>query len=845
MKKLALIIFTTEENPEYEKLLEGNSKLMEQVEVHPVLTENLSDTYDSYMAELQQIQAEYVAVWTEKDIITQDVINKMVAELKDAPIYKIRVRKVEATWKTWPVILFCYSAYIMKTADLKALNIPKASSRIYRENILLEMTKKYSAPIELEKVVLETYEILENDRNIYEYCLDPTWYLDDLQNFYIPYLKNNRDLNKTVQQRIYAGIVTRYFMNMNEKDKMAILDEQIDQFFELTKEIIAYIDDDVIAARDLHRNIPVTLTHRMFREKHGDNLQYKVRKKVSPLLRKKAYEYYINGLSLGEDLIRLRLQALNYENEKLQFDCEVSGNYLMNDPEKDFFIVVDGKQIPHEKLDFYNMVKFFGRTINRFYQTSFSIPLQKIHPNMKIQFFAISKDGKKLEIPLAFPKVASRLTKAWGSHYEFDRYMLVAKGNKLLIKEYTKVGHVCREAALLAFSVKYPNEFKRKLYYPMLRVLYWIQKGKYSQKDVWIFFDKLYKAGDNAEYLFEYCMKNAPDKDCYYIITKESPDYKRLTKKYKNHILVFGSKKQRLVTMNAKIIFATHAQVWSFCAFKGQMEHCMRDLLTAKVVCIQHGLTVQSIAQYQNRIVDNTCQYFCASKYEIQNLEQSIYGYNKDQLILSGSPRYDGLKSNDQKYLLLTPTWRRNIVINGNAFGTAKTRNPEFKGTVYYKVYNNLIHNEKLLKTAKECGYRIVYLLHPTLSSQAEDFEGNELVEVIPATSGVSYEKMMTEASLMITDYSGVQFDFAYMKKPILYYQPEELPPQYEESVYKYETMAFGPLITKADEIVDALCESMKKGCPMEEMYQRRVDDFFAYTDFNNCKRILDIVMER
>ena len=54
----------------------------------------------------------------------------------------------------------------------------------------------------------------------------------------------------------------------------------------------------------------------------------------------------------------------------------------------------------------------------------------------------------------------------------------------------------------------------------------------------------------------------------------------------------------------------------------------------------------------------------------------------------------------------------------------------------------------------------------------------------------MSYEKILRESDLMITDYSGVQFDFAYMHKPVIYFHPDELPPSYDEGAYKYETMA-------------------------------------------------------
>jgi CDP-glycerol glycerophosphotransferase (TagB/SpsB family) len=97
----------------------------------------------------------------------------------------------------------------------------------------------------------------------------------------------------------------------------------------------------------------------------------------------------------------------------------------------------------------------------------------------------------------------------------------------------------------------------------------------------------------------------------------------------------------------------------------------------------------------------------------------------------------------------------------------------------------------------------------------------------------------------MVTDYSGVQFDFAYMRKPILYYHPNELPPHYDESTeYCYERDAFGPIIDNYEELVDQLCDYMKKHCRMKKEYVERADRFFGYKDFGNCERIYHAIVE-
>ena len=206
---------------------------------------------------------------------------------------------------------------------------------------------------------------------------------------------------------------------------------------------------------------------------------------------------------------------------------------------------------------------------------------------------------------------------------------------------------------------------------------------------------------------------------------------------------------------------------------------------------------------------------------------------------LTGLARYDGLKSKEEKIILITPTWRRNVVNSSVAY-IKKKHNDNFKNSDYFNIYDSLINNKKLIECAKKNGYKIIYLLHPAMSGQLEDFTRNDYVDIIPATGNVNYEEILTKSALMVTDYSGVQFDFAYQRKVLVYYHPDKLPPHYDDGGLEYDTMGFGPVCKTEEQIVDELCNNMDNGCKISDKYKERADRFFAFDDHNNCKRILN-----
>jgi CDP-glycerol glycerophosphotransferase (TagB/SpsB family) len=220
-----------------------------------------------------------------------------------------------------------------------------------------------------------------------------------------------------------------------------------------------------------------------------------------------------------------------------------------------------------------------------------------------------------------------------------------------------------------------------------------------------------------------------------------------------------------------------------------------------------------------------------------------LYGYyDKNDLRLTGVARYDGLISQPIRQILIIPTWRAYISMPVS-IGNVRPYSETFKETDYFKIFNSLINNSQMIETAKRCNYKVIYVLHPTISSQIDDFTPGENVEVISPVN-VNYEKVLTESDLMITDYSGVQFDFAYMRKPILYYHPDKLPPHYEEGGFYYDTMGFGEICSDEQHLVDSLCDYMEHECKIQPFYKDRADQFFAFSDTNNCKRIYDSILE-
>jgi CDP-glycerol glycerophosphotransferase (TagB/SpsB family) len=248
---------------------------------------------------------------------------------------------------------------------------------------------------------------------------------------------------------------------------------------------------------------------------------------------------------------------------------------------------------------------------------------------------------------------------------------------------------------------------------------------------------------------------------------------------------------------------------------------------------------MQDLAFRQNRLFDNIRKYYIASKYERKNLLKEEYGYKEEDIIDTGIPRFDGLQDKSENMILLIPTWRVNVASNISN-DRIRTRNSSFKETEYFKIYNSLINNKDLLKLLKKNDYKVVFLIHPTLISNKDDYDKNDYVDIISAAD-VNYEDVLTRAKVMITDYSGVQYDFAYMHKPIVYYHNPLLPPSYDDGMMNYKTMGFGDIVENEDDLIKIIDKYLNSGVRIEKKYEDRINSFFLFDDYDNCKRIFEV----
>lgn len=709
-------------------------------------------------------------------------------------------------------------------------------------DVMLRLQKDHPTYYAMEKANFNTFMPLSDDSAYFVPSNDIDWYRDSVEHFLLPLAERFKNSDGTlptfIQYYLMYAVSARFLANMNNRNKRNMSEEELELFFKACKKVLDLLDDTIILNAGKYKSLGYSEeAAEMFYMLKYDTDLYQMPQHLSEGNEDVTLDCndVVIARMQGQ---RVGLHVLDYTDGKLLLDGSFRQVFNLNNIE--LYAEWNGEKIVLEDNDRYSLTKYFGISAYKKFTFHLELPFDNDRSTQRLSFFAKYKNTR---VPLQYSYLhhwAKFAASPEGGYWRFNKYMATISNNRELVIEHASAGKTLKR------ELKYlPRVFMESKRTFITRIEYWLTRPFYKNKRIWLMYDKLYKGGDSSEYLYRYCKDKKDGITRYYIIDKDTSDYRQM-KADGLHPVKTGSLKHKMAFLNADIALITNSQTFPFNGYSLDKSRFIRDLCNFPTMCLQHGLSVQKCAMAQQRIIDNTRMYFIASKYEEKNLNNHAYGYKDTGIIkMTGIGRYDGLINNDQKQILITPTWRMyNAMPVTTSEGEQRSYNPDFKNTVYYRIYNDLINNQKLIETAKRTGYKIKYLLHPILSAQVDDYTPDPYVEVISSVGDMSYEKILTESSLMVTDYSGVQFDFAYMKKPLVYFHPDELPAHYDDGGFFYDTMGFGEICTTSHMLVDTLCEYMENGCKMKPEYIARVDDFYNFDDHNNCERIYNEIMQ-
>lgn len=357
---------------------------------------------------------------------------------------------------------------------------------------------------------------------------------------------------------------------------------------------------------------------------------------------------------------------------------------------------------------------------------------------------------------------------------------------------------------------------------------------KIFPKKINLYFEKeASRIGESGSYVFEKVMQKKETKSSnYYILDKKSNGYPIMKRKWGSNLVErFSFKHYLLIFLSTSFISSElSSHVISGRLYSDKLNKKIKD---TPLYFLQHGIMFakpvdnpMAAGFHKKNMLNNVVKNVISSDLEAREFYKM--GYDKDDLMKTGLPKFDGAQLNDDAdKITYMPTWRyweEAEIINGN-----------IQNTTYYDSFI------KLIKAFEKAD--LLNNLQITAHNKFTEF----ISESLPQYKSLICEdptEALKNSKIFITDYSSIIYDAIYRGTyPIFYWKDKDyLIKNYQAIPPVNELNAPGEIAYSEDELLDLVFAAIKNDCKIEEKNlnkYRRINEFY---DNNNTERVISIL---
>ena len=353
---------------------------------------------------------------------------------------------------------------------------------------------------------------------------------------------------------------------------------------------------------------------------------------------------------------------------------------------------------------------------------------------------------------------------------------------------------------------------------------------------LWLICESEKEARDNGYWFYRYLRERQPETDTVYAIRYDAQECARVA--CLGPVVNYGSFRHWIYYLAAEVNISSQKYGKPNAAVCYLLEVVLGWLKNRRVF-LQHGVTKDDLP-FLHEDKAKFWMFCCAAEPEYAFIKNS-FGYPAEAIQHVGFCRFDPLHDvePDRDLLLIMPTWRMYLQRGGDRDAFLKSD--------YYLAWSGLLENGALAELLGRLHKQAVFVLHREMGAFEALFQSSANCITVLPWQEADISSLIREAGILITDYSSVYMDFAYMKKPLVYYQFDyetyragHLPTGY----FDYERDGFGPVCSTEQELLARL-EPLLTGGEMPPEYRQRVERFYTLNDDKNCERTYLAIREK
>ncbi len=367
---------------------------------------------------------------------------------------------------------------------------------------------------------------------------------------------------------------------------------------------------------------------------------------------------------------------------------------------------------------------------------------------------------------------------------------------------------------------------------------------KFIYPNIWIVSENGDDAKDNGFAFFKYMMTSHPEIKCYYIITKQAKDYKKV-EKYSKNLLIHNSIKSIIYIMGCRN-FVSSQLASSFPYSNIFFNLYMAHVFKFNYIFLQHGITKENVKCFYKN--ESNIDLFCCAANPEYDYVKEYFGYKDYEVSKLGFCRYDNLSSeftNDDSILFM-PTWRKYLEARDGVINSDIEK--QFLSSKYYKTIYKLINDRRLIESLEKNNKILYFCLHDKAMIYKKYFTSpSKNIIIVDKSSSKTVDKLIRECKYLITDTSSVSFDFAYQKKRLLYYQfdyNDIIKGHWSKGYFNYDKDGFGKVVKNHNDCVNEIILAINEKFKNSKLYEQRTKNFYCFNDKNNCERTFNKIRE-
>lgn len=365
----------------------------------------------------------------------------------------------------------------------------------------------------------------------------------------------------------------------------------------------------------------------------------------------------------------------------------------------------------------------------------------------------------------------------------------------------------------------------------------------------WLLMDRDDQAQDNAEHLYRYLRREQGQVNAWFVLARTSADWDRLAAEG-FRLLAFGSAEHTLALQNC--VYLISSQVDAYVVKPLDRETYGEP--GWRFIYLRHGVAFIDQSDWLNRKPISLLVSTTPAERGAIIADGSPYVFSAKEVRLTGLARHDRLlelaraaPSAQQRSFLIMPTWRRNLLGERVTGGNLRHRREDFWTSDYATGWRRFLESDELRAAAQELGWRIVFVPHPNMQDYVDTSPLPEHITV-SRFRDIDVQRSLVEAGVLITDYSSLATEAAYLERPVVYYQFDQESfldgdPALRRGAWSFTANGFGPVETDAESAVTAAVRFARAG-KAPEPYAARMAEAFPHRDGQCCRRIHAEIMD-